>query len=382
LSPEQGSADRPGEERSTLSPEGGPDASPSSPGPTREDGSYLARVMDEIDAEVRARRAAGEFPPSFERRLDLMFARFTPVGVHEGHFDETLRLADRSAYIDIEVPVRSEKPGLGFVKRVLRRLMAWYLNYVVQQLTHFTSATMRVLHMVDERLDALEQQAEADRPASPLLEGVAAEEEDLSRWAPLVLAHLGKVDGRVLHAECGRGALLSELAGSGVDVYGVDPRAELLDDAARRGLEVRRADALDHLRNVSRSGLAGLLLSGCVDRLALRSQRALVEMAADKLRPGGRLVILGASPNAWSRRSSPLQADLAPGKPLHPDTWSHLLAAAGFSSLRCEWSEEGQHLDRLPAGAEGADVINSDLERLEELLLGPEAYAVTCVRGG
>lgn len=346
------------------------------------EGSYLARVMEEIDEEVRARRAAGDFPPSFERRLDDMFARFTPVGVHEGHFEETLRLADRSAYIDIEVPVRSEKPGLGLVKRVLRRLMAWYLNYVVQQLTHFTSNTMRVLHMVDERLDELEEEVEASRPTSPALEAVPADEADVGAWAATVVELLAKADGRVLHVECGSGALLAALSGEGVDVYGVDGRAELLDEAARLGLDVRRGDALDHLRSVSPRGLGGLVLSGFVDRLPLRSQVALVEVAAAKLRPGARLVVLGTSPNAWRIRSSPVEADLSPGRPLHPRTWSHLLGEAGFVALGFEWGEDGERLERVPGDVPGAPVINADLERLESLLLGPERYLVTGVRGG
>ncbi len=74
--------------------------------------AYLDRVRREIDDEVRRRRAAGDFPPSYERRLDELFARFTPTGAADDHFTEALKLADRSAYFDIEVPIGpSASPG-------------------------------------------------------------------------------------------------------------------------------------------------------------------------------------------------------------------------------------------------------------------------------
>ena len=38
----------------------------------------LDRLRREIDAEVRARRASGAYPPGFERELDAVFARYAP----------------------------------------------------------------------------------------------------------------------------------------------------------------------------------------------------------------------------------------------------------------------------------------------------------------
>jgi len=42
-------------------------------------GVDLQQVLREIDEEVDARRAAGDFPPGMERDLDLVFARFAPA---------------------------------------------------------------------------------------------------------------------------------------------------------------------------------------------------------------------------------------------------------------------------------------------------------------
>ena len=50
----------------------------------------LQQVLREIDDEVRARRAAGEFPPGMERELDLLFARFAPPTVSGDNLDGLL----------------------------------------------------------------------------------------------------------------------------------------------------------------------------------------------------------------------------------------------------------------------------------------------------
>lgn len=343
---------------------------------------FLSRVMGEIDDEVRRRRAAGEFPPTFERRLDRMFSRFTPVGVEDGHFEETLKLADRAAYIDIEVPTRSEKPGISALKRFLRKMIAWYLNYVVQQLTHFTSSTMRVLHMVDERLQELEEEVGATGAVPLEVSELPGTPPDLDPWVDGIVARLSGQRGRILHAECADGRLLIAMVAAGLDAYGVDPRPTLLDRAAADGADVRCEDAVEHLRSVSDLGLSGLVLSDCIDRLGSRTQRELAALTQSKLAPGGVLVMVGTSPNRWARSSPVVERDLAPGRPLHAETWCHLLAERGFSSISVEWGENDEPLGRVPASEPGAAAVNPAFARLEEALFGPRSYLVSAVRSG
>jgi SAM-dependent methyltransferase len=343
-------------------------------------GPDLDRVMAEIEDEVRRRRASGDFPPSFERRLDALFARFTPVGAREGHFRETLKQADRHAYIDIDVPILSEKPAVRHLKRVLRTLMAWYLNYVVQQVTRFTASLMRVQYMVAERLEELEQLTEPLR--APLLQPADLTEggPDLAGWAELVCSELAGCGGRVLHAECGEGLLLERLGAAGVEAYGVDRRAGLLDRAVAKGLDARLEDPLEHLRSVADQTLGGLVLSGFLDGLTVWEQRRLAQLAAAKLRPGARLVLIGTPPEAWRSQAPVVEADLSPGRPLHAQTWAHLLEEAGLSPV----AKPGPATDALapvPAEVPGAAVINANLERLNRTLFGPSSFAVVATRG-
>lgn len=351
---------------------------------TGSESKLVETVLAEIDDEVRRRRAAGDFPPSLERRLDRLFSRFTPVGVDDDRFAETLRLADRSAYMDIEVPVLSQRRGVRRIKSVLRALMAWYLNYLVQQITHFSSATMRVLHMLDDRTVALEDEAAASRPAalSPdeLGELDAALGEPAGDWLALARERLRGVGGRVLHAECGSGKLVAALVGDGGNAYGVEPRSAPADAAVAAGLDVRLADPLEHLRAVSEAGLAGLALTGVVDRLTVRHQRELARLAGRALVAGGALVLVGSTPSAWARRASVVVSDLAPGRPLHAETWVHLLAEEGFTDLEVLEGPSLDGLGRMPGEDPAAAAMNLNLERIDAALFGPASFAVVAVR--
>ena len=287
------------------------------------------QVMAEIREEVARRRAAGDFPPSLERELDLAFDRYVPVGSVSSDFTEAVKAADRAAYIKVAVPTESQKPGVGEVKRVLRKAMAWYLNYLAQQTTAFATASVRALRSLGERLEVAEERlAElADNPDDAADRPAVA--PDLSQWVALCLDTLPR-RGRVLHAECGDGALLRTLVDAGVDGYGVEPRGPLVDRAAASGLEAWPDEPLAHLGSVADGYLAGLVLSGCVDRLNLPRQRKLLDLAATRLAPGAPLVLIASLPESWTSTAPALEVDLAPGRPLHAPTWVHLLSRAGL----------------------------------------------------
>ena len=292
----------------------------------------LDRVLREIDDEVRARRAAGDFPPGFERDLDLLFARFAPAAASGDDLGALLAAADRASFIDVDVPTASNKRGVAPVKRGLRKLQAWYLRYLAQQVSAFAASTVASLRVLAERVEALEA---ATPGASPVVL------DELRHLPPPVaggeaedaaVEHLVGLGGRVALVESGDGALLRRLVGSGLDAYGVEPRPDAADAAGAAGLEIRPDEPLVHLRDVAESALAGLLLVGCPDRLPLGAQVELADLAAHVLGDGGRLAVVGSPPDLWGS-DDPVLADLSPGRPFHAATWVHLLERRGFLSV-------------------------------------------------
>ncbi len=89
------------------------------------------------------------------------------------------------------------------------------------------------------------------------------------------------------------------------------------------------ADVIDQLRAMPDRSAAGVVLVGCVDRLDLVGQVGLLEQSTRVVGPGGTIVVLATDQEAWAEGLSAPARDLAPGRPLHPETWSLLLHRSG-----------------------------------------------------
>lgn len=287
----------------------------------------LAKVQAEINEEVKRRRASGDFPPGLERELDGLFARYVPAGAGD-NFDDVMVHAETQSFVHADVPTTATVPGLGHVKRLLRKMMAWYVRFLASQITSFAGAITRAVRLLGERVDTVETVTvlAAQRTLAEIRERRAG--PDLAAWIDLAVAELAGAPGRVLHTECGAGDVLLKLAEAGADVYGVEPVERLVMEASRAGLDVRADDALAHLRALPAQSLGGVVLSGAVDALPLGEVLQLADGAAAAVGPGGVAMVLSSG-----TITDPVIADLAPGRPLHPETWVHLLRERGFDRV-------------------------------------------------
>ncbi|MDQ1444582.1 MAG: hypothetical protein QOI20_1046 [Acidimicrobiaceae bacterium] len=332
------------------------------------------KLLAEIDAEVQRKRESGDIPADLERELDLVFARFAPVDALEADFEQVLTRAEQATFIDVIAPVESSRPVVPIFKKVVRKVVGWYLRYVAQQTSAFAHAITRAVRLLGERVDVLEQ-------ASPVAAQRAAADgdvqppsaPDLSHWAPTLARWLQATTGRVLHAEAGDGALLAALVEAGVDAYGVDPRPR-----PNVVNEVREDEAAVHLRALPDGALAAIVLSGCVDRMALGAQLQLADLVATKVAPGGTVIVLGTHPAAWAESHAPVHVDLSPGRPLHPETWQHLLAQRGMTESEIVTGPPDRAA--LAPVPKGDRVLNANIERLNALLFGPSSYALAAHR--
>jgi len=292
----------------------------------------IHKLAAEIEAEVRARRAAGEYPPGFERELDQLFDRFAPPEV-SNDFDAALERAEDLVIVDPVIPVASNSPVLGIVKRVMSKLIGWYHVWVAQQISGLATAINTALRLLGGRVDDLEHNL-ADVSRTRAIGARIAALRDDTAWENQVTDALRGCSGRVALIECGEGALLAALTSAGVDAYGVEPRAVVADVALGRGLEVRIDDGAAHLHAVGAGALGGLVLRGLVERAPLGDLLLLIDAAALKLGPGGRLVVCSMRREAWGHGPTAAEADLVPGHPLHPDTWKAVLPEQGFVDVQ------------------------------------------------
>jgi hypothetical protein len=293
--------------------------------------AYVAQVMAEIAEDVRVRRASGDLPPKLERELDELFLAHSPVAGRGGDLADALRMIDAATFIDPVVPVDSNRAAGAAVKKGMRKLLLWYIGWITHQISQFASAVSRTLHIVEGRIKELERTVEVQRvPSAGVVEfpDVALD----AWWVPVALEALAGVKGRILHSACGDGWLVRRINEAGGDAYGVDPRSAIIERGLMVMADLREETLDEHLRAVAPAGLDAIVLSATVEGLAGGEREQLLARIGTTLAPGGTLVIHSISRARWEADDAPVEADLAPGRPLRPDTWIHLLTQRGFGA--------------------------------------------------
>ncbi|HET9730496.1 MAG TPA: methionine biosynthesis protein MetW [Acidimicrobiia bacterium] len=294
----------------------------------------LAQLRAEIAAEVRARRASGEYSPGLERRLDALFTRFSPPETHDD-FDASIERAEDLVVIDPEIPVASQRTSFGIVKRVLARLLSWYHAWLTHQIASLATAMLNAVRVLGRRVERLEHAIDVDATGRGVLGRLPAVRDD-ARWGDTVVRALEGRAGRVAVIECGDGALVKRLTDKGVDAYGVEPRTTAADEARATGVEVRSDEPGAHLRGVAKHALAGVVLRGFVERTGAGELFNVVEQSITAIDPGGTLIVCSVSPDAWGTGATAAEADLASGRPLHAATWEQVLRDLGLHDVRVE----------------------------------------------
>jgi O-antigen chain-terminating methyltransferase len=296
----------------------------------------------------------------------------------------------------------------GFVKRVLRKLMRWYVEPVAADQRVFNDAvlklldalseradaggaaqeqSLRLLHELEERLTRIERRSRvgggvsqvtvASQPSAATVPDYFAYESRMrgsvdeirERQRPYVDDFRGREPA--LDIGCGRGEFVALLREAGIDARGIDADADMVAYARGDGLPVEQADAIEYLQGLDDASLGGIFMSQVVEHLPPATLVRLFELAAAKLRPGGLLVAETINP------LSPIAlrnyfADLTHAQPLVPETLELLVRQSGFAECELRFLNE-------PAGrlTEPDDpVIAANVRRLNELLFAPLDYAL------
>ena len=121
----------------------------------------LAAVVQEIQAEAQAKRDSGEYPAALERELDALFEDLVPERLNEHDFEAVLDRAERASLIDLHAPIDDERKVYSQVKKVVQKLVIWYMDYVVRQLATFAANTTRAVRLLGNRVEGLEERHEA-----------------------------------------------------------------------------------------------------------------------------------------------------------------------------------------------------------------------------
>ncbi len=238
----------------------------------------------------------------------------------------------------------------------------------------------RLIDEVEERLTRTERRADGGVPRTVAPQPAAAAFPDYFAFESKLRGRTESVKERqrvyvddfreaapVLDVGCGRGELLGLLRDAGVEARGIDPDGDMVEFARGEGLDVEQADAVSHLESLEDGSLGGIFMGQVVEHLPAAMLVRTLELAAQKLRPGGVLVAETINP------LSPLAlrnyfADLTHAQPLVPDTLALLARQAGFASVETRFLNP-------PPRPDGVD------PEIAEILFAPLDYAIVARSG-
>jgi SAM-dependent methyltransferase len=390
-----------------------------------------------MPAEEQETAANAGISPSEEVDVAALFARLKEEvrhapgldvsnGFNRGLVRTRLRsVAERWWPVTAERPL-DRRPGargavLYPVKKVLRRLMRFYVEPFAADQRAFNDAALKLVDELFEevdlaygRLDRAERElaerredarrvAELEerltrverRPAGAAPATVAA--QPAAAALPDYFAFEARMRGRseeirerqrayvedfreaapVLDVGCGRGELVGLLREAGIEARGVDADADMVAFARGEGLPVEQADLLAYLESAADGSLGGIFAGQVVEHLPPPALVRLLELAAAKLRPGGLFVAETINP------LSPLAlryyfSDLTHAQPLVPETLELLAHQAGFRETKLRYLNPPEERLREVALEDAAarEALAANVRRLNEVLFGPLDYAL------
>jgi hypothetical protein len=288
---------------------------------------------DDVGAADKAR--AGE-------ALRASFARLTPQGSDEWNFMGAFtQLGDRygpyrpglSGESDLrEAQARGRRRGrLGRLRPGGQRATGTDQpddgeNSDVQEAMTPVIEAFRFLHA---RVSTLESRIAAEDVP---LDGAAwlAPARELGTWVEPVVSFVApRARGEVLHADCGKGALVRALSQRGLTTRGVEPRGGVALAALESGCDVTISEAAEFLAQRPAASLGGVVLSGIIDRLPLHALLPLLTRCRESLADEAPVVVV-AERAAAGGTPEPVTNDLSAAAPLHAETWQLLLVRVGF----------------------------------------------------
>jgi SAM-dependent methyltransferase len=347
-------------------------------------------------------------------------------GFNRGLVRTRLRsVAERWWPVSAERPLE-RRPGvrgavLYPVKKVLRRLMRFYVEPFAADQRAFNDAALKLVDELFEEVDLvfgrldraereLEQRREDARRVAELEERLTRVERRPAGAAPATVAAQpaaaalpdyfafeARMRGRseeirerqrayvedfhdaapVLDVGCGRGELVGLLREAGVEARGVDADADMVAFARGEGLPVEQADLLAYLEGLEDGSLGGIFAGQVVEHLPPPALVRLLQLAAAKLRPHGLFVAETINP------LSPLAlryyfSDLTHAQPLVPETLELLARQAGFRETKLRYlNPPEERLREVPLEDDAArEALAANVRRLNDVLFGPLDYAL------
>jgi hypothetical protein len=391
-----------------------------------------ARDLDSLIAELRSRvedrRRAGEYPEDLEVKLDDHFDRLVGVrprsspALHD-EFQASLHALGEIGFSRARIPKDSRLPGGRLAHGLMSRALSRQIDGVLTQVESYSLLALRSLALLGEiastigdefdtrilqQLDDLQvRSAEQARDVNRLEAQVAETRERIpgcavdawyaedhftaffrgasddlrSRYTELAKELIGC--DPVVDLGFGRGEFMDLLTELGVTTRGVEPDPLLVTSALGRGLDVEQGTAVEYLRTVEPGSLGGIVMIQVIEHLSPQQVLDFVALAAEKLRPGGKVVLETVNPASLYTYARAFWVDPDHVRPVHPSFLEFLFREAEFARFSIEFRSpvpETEALLPVPGDDPQTRLVNENFERINALLFGAQDYAVIATR--
>jgi hypothetical protein len=179
--------------------------------------------------------------------------------------------------------------------------------------------------------------------------------------------------------------LVAHLGELGLTAYGIDLDADAIRIGQSLGRPVHLADAIAHLAGLDNNSLAAVVMIQVVEHIEINSLLQMLMLIRQKLTLGGFLLAETVNPACLYALSNWYLMDPSHRTPLHPQTAQFLLGQAGFHPIQIRLLHpvpESGRLQGMPAEgvepglAATARIMERNIEQLNNMLYGPQDYAV------
>lgn len=198
------------------------------------------------------------------------------------------------------------------------------------------------------------------------------------RYADLLAAH-----EPVLDWGCGRGELLELLAQRGVDVMGVEIDSGMVSEARSRGLTVHQQDAVSFMSTCEPESLGAVFSAHVAEHIPFEALLEVIHTSLRALRPGGVFVAETPNPMSLIVPSNSFILDPTHLRPIHPSLFAFACETAGFRDVRLTFHAPATGYQVEPLAEDGTEAVgrlNTVIERLNEVVFGPQEYTVVATK--
>lgn len=319
-------------------------------------------------------------------------------------------------------PIKSDKKLIGsiivFVKKVIRKLSYWYIEFLVDQQTAFnasaTNSINETVKFVKESQDIVSELNHKIQNLNIIVHKTIEENEKLTKKVESIEGERkqSKADidyflfeskfrgsrenikesqkvyldyfvnrKNILDIGCGRGEFVELLTENNTRVTGIDYDMDNVDYCVKKGLPVIYSEAVEYLDNCPDSSLDGIFMGQVIEHLKLNELISIVKLAIKKLKEGSYFIAETINPQSLIVYTESYFLDPTHVKMIHPLTMKIIAETEGFKDIELMYLSPVSDTHKIPKleaieKFENIDDFNSAIERINNLIYGCRDYAL------